>query len=57
MLDQDGPFSREKRESLEQEFMQQPPILPLNIPPNDLGKPPPPKAEPSFKLKSLYLST
>jgi hypothetical protein len=53
MLEQDEPFSREERESLDQEFMQQPPILGLNIPPDDLGKLAPPKAEPSFELKSL----
>jgi hypothetical protein len=56
MLEQDEPFSREEREALEQEFMQQPPILQLNIPPDDLGKPP--LLRPILVLKlNLYLST
>jgi hypothetical protein len=50
MLDQDEPFSREEIEALEQEFMQQPPILQLS---DDLSEPPPPKAEPNFELKPL----
>jgi hypothetical protein len=33
--------------------MQQPPILQLNIPPDYLGEPLPPKSEPSFELKPL----
>jgi hypothetical protein len=53
MLEQDEKNSREEIEALEQEFMQQPPILQLNIPPDDLGKPPPPKAEPGFEHKPL----
>jgi hypothetical protein len=53
MLNQDKSFSREEREALEQEFRHQPPILQLNIPLDDLGKSPPPKAKPSFELKHL----
>ena len=53
MLNQDEPFTMEEREALEKELSQQPPILRLNIPPDDLGEPPPPKAEPIFELKPL----
>jgi len=53
ILNQDEPFTMEEREALEQELSQQPPVLRLNISPDDLGKPPPPKAEPSFELKPL----
>ena len=36
-------FTREEREAIEQELAQQPPIIQLNIPPNELGEPPPAK--------------
>jgi hypothetical protein len=43
----------EEKEALEQEFAQQPPLLQLHIPPDNLGKIPPPKGDPSFELKPL----
>ena len=38
VLNQEEPFSNEKKEALEQILSQQPPILQLNIPPDDLGE-------------------
>jgi hypothetical protein len=40
-----------KKEALVQDLAQQPPLLQLHIPPNNLGKLPPPKQDPSFELK------
>ena len=53
VLNQEEPFSKEEKEALEQILSQQPPILQLNIPLDDLGEFPPPKEDPSFELKPL----
>ena len=53
VLNQDEPFSNEEKEALEQILSQQPPILQLNIPADNLGELPPPKEDPSFELKRL----
>jgi hypothetical protein len=53
ILNQDEPFTNEEREAIEQEFYQQPPVLQLNLPPDDLGELPPPKGDPEFELKPL----
>ena len=53
VLNQEEPFSNEEKEALEQILSQQPPILQLNIPPDDLGELPPPNEDPSFELKPL----
>ena len=45
VLNQEEPFSNEEKEALEQILSQQPPILQLNIPPDDLGELPPPKED------------
>jgi hypothetical protein len=50
---QEEPFTHEQKEALEQELAQQPPFSQLRIPPNNLGKIPPPKGDPSFELKPL----
>jgi hypothetical protein len=54
LLNQEEPFTYEEKESLEKELAQQPPLLQLHIPPNNLGKLPPPKEDPSFELKPLH---
>jgi hypothetical protein len=43
LLNQEEPFTHEEKEALEQELAQQPPLLQLHIPPDNLGKLPPPK--------------
>jgi hypothetical protein len=53
ILNQDESFNDEEREALQQELSQQPPLLQLHIPPDDLGVLPPPKKDPSFELKPL----
>jgi hypothetical protein len=53
LLNQEEPFTHEEKEALEQELTQQPPLLQLHIPPDNLGKLPPPKEDPSFELKPL----
>jgi hypothetical protein len=53
LLNQEEPFTHEEKEALEQELAQQPPLLQLHIPPDNLGKLPPPKGDPSFELKPL----
>ena len=53
LLNQDEPCTHEEREALEQELSQQPPLLQLHIPHDDLGELPPPKEDPSFELKPL----
>jgi hypothetical protein len=53
VLNQEEPYSNEEREVVEQILPQQPPHLPLHIPPDNLGVLPPPKEEPSFELKPL----
>ena len=53
MLNQEEPFTNEEREAIEQALSQQPPVLQLNIPPDNLGELPPPKGDPKFELKPL----
>jgi hypothetical protein len=53
LLNQEEPFTHEEKEALEKELAQQPPLLQLYIPPDNLGKLPPPKEDPSFELKPL----
>jgi hypothetical protein len=53
LLNQEEPFTHEEKEAFEQELSQQPPLLQLHIPPDDLGELPPPKGDPSFELEPL----
>jgi hypothetical protein len=53
LLSQEEPFTHEEKEALEQELAQQPPLLQLHILPDNFGKLPPPKEDPSFELKPL----
>jgi hypothetical protein len=53
LLNQEEPFTHEEKEALEKELAQQPPLLQLHIPPDNLGKLSPPKEDPSFELKPL----
>jgi hypothetical protein len=53
MLNQEELFSNEEREAIEQALSQQPHVLQLNIPPDNLGELPPPKGDPDFELKPL----
>jgi hypothetical protein len=53
LLNQEEPFTHEEKEALEQELAEQPPLLQLYIPPDNLGELPPPKGDPCFKLKPL----
>jgi hypothetical protein len=53
LINQDEPFTHEEKEALEKELSQQPPLLQLHIPPDDLGELPPPKEDPCFELKPL----
>jgi hypothetical protein len=53
LLNQEEPFTYEEKEALEQELAQQPPLLQLHIPPDNLGNLPPPKEDPIFELKPL----
>jgi hypothetical protein len=43
LLNHEEPFTHKENEALEQELAQQPPLLQLYIPPNNLGKLPPSK--------------
>jgi hypothetical protein len=49
LLNQEEPFTHEEKEALEKELAQQPPLLQLHIPPDNLGKLPPPKEDPLLK--------
>jgi hypothetical protein len=53
LLNQEELFTYVEKEALEQELAQQPPLLQLHIPPDNLGKLPPPKEDPNFELKPL----
>jgi hypothetical protein len=48
LLNQQEPFTHKEKEALGQELAQQPPLLQLHIPPDNLGKLPPPKEDPYF---------
>jgi hypothetical protein len=54
LLNQEKPFTHKEKEVLQQELAQRPPLLQLRISPDNLGKLPPPKEDPSYELK-LYL--
>jgi hypothetical protein len=43
LLNQEEPFTHEEKKALEQELAQQPHLLQVHIPPDNLGKLPPPK--------------